>query len=105
LQVSSAGPLAPPIDGRQWPPELDYPASTCAVARREYGKVSESMTERQATRLNNLERQHRGLDAALEALTRRAYLTPVEQETARELKKRKLNAKDRIAALKRMLGD
>jgi hypothetical protein len=63
------------------------------------------MTERQATRLNDLERQHRGLDAALEALKRRAYLTPVEQETARELKKRKLNAKDRIAALKRMLGD
>jgi hypothetical protein len=36
---------------------------------------------------------------------RRAYLTPLEQETARELKKRKLNAKDRIVALKRTLGD
>jgi hypothetical protein len=50
-----------------------------------------------------LEDQHRGLDAQLEALTRRAYLTPIEQQTARELKKRKLNAKDRIAALKRVL--
>jgi hypothetical protein len=61
------------------------------------------MTERQATRLHDLERKHRGLDAELEVLARRAYLTPLEQEAARELKKRKLNAKDRIAALKRML--
>jgi hypothetical protein len=63
------------------------------------------MTERQVTRLHDLEQQHRGLDAELEALRRRAYLTPLEQETARALKKRKLDAKDRIAALKRMLGD
>jgi hypothetical protein len=62
------------------------------------------MTQRQATRLNDLERQHQGLDAQLEGLMRRAYLTPIEQQTARELKKRKLSAKDRIAALKRMLG-
>lgn len=62
------------------------------------------MTERQATRLNDLERQHRGLDAELEALMRRSKLTPLEQEAARALKKRKLDAKDRIAALKRMLG-
>jgi hypothetical protein len=62
------------------------------------------MTERQATRLHDLERQHRGLDAELEVLRRRAYLTPIEQETARQLKKRKLEAKDRMEALKRMLG-
>jgi hypothetical protein len=62
------------------------------------------MTQRQAIRLNDLERQHQGLDAQLEGLMRRAYLTPIEQQTARELKKRKLSAKDRIAALKRMLG-
>jgi hypothetical protein len=62
------------------------------------------MTERQAMRLDDLDRQHRGLEAELEALMRRAYLTPLEQETARTLKKRKLDAKDRIAALKRMLG-
>lgn len=55
-------------------------------------------------RLHELERQHQGLNAELEALTRRAYLTPLEQETARALKKRKLSAKDRIAAMKRMLG-
>lgn len=54
-------------------------------------------------RLHDLERQHQGLNAELEALMRRAYLTPLEQETARTLKKRKLDAKDRIAALKRML--
>lgn len=63
------------------------------------------MTERQATRLHDLERQHQSLDTEVEALSRRAYLTPLEQQTARELKKRKLNAKDRIAALRRMLGD
>jgi hypothetical protein len=62
------------------------------------------MTERQATRLNDLEQQHRGLNAELEALMRRAHLTPIEQQAAAELKKRKLNAKDRIMALKRMLG-
>ena len=62
------------------------------------------MTERQATRLHDLERQHRGLDAELEVLMRRSHLTPTEQQAARELKKRKLNAKDRITALKRMLG-
>lgn len=53
-------------------------------------------------RIQDLEHQHRGLDAQIEAMMRRAYLTPLEQQTARELKKRKLNAKDRIAALKRM---
>ena len=62
------------------------------------------MTERQATRLNDLEQQHRGLNAELEALMRRAHLTPIEQQAAAELKKKKLSAKDRIVALKRMLG-
>ena len=62
------------------------------------------MTERQATRLHDLERQHRGLDAELEVLMRRSHLTPTEEQVAREIKKRKLNAKDRIMALKRMLG-
>jgi hypothetical protein len=62
------------------------------------------MTDRQAMRLHDLERQHQGLNAELEALMRHAYLTPLEQETARTLKKRKLDAKDRIAALRRMLG-
>jgi hypothetical protein len=35
---------------------------------------------------------------------RRSHLTPTEEQVAREIKKRKLNAKDRIMALKRMLG-
>jgi hypothetical protein len=61
------------------------------------------MADRQAVNIEDLEHQHRGLDAEIEALMRRAYLTPNEQQTARELKKRKLNAKDRIAALKRVL--
>ena len=63
------------------------------------------MTERQATRLHDLEVQHQGFSTELEALMRRANLTPLEQDTARELKKRKLNTKDRIAALRRMLRD
>ena len=61
------------------------------------------MAERLALNIESLENQHRGLDAQLDALMRRAYLTPIEQQTARELKKQKLNAKDRIAALKRVL--
>lgn len=60
------------------------------------------MTDRQTVRIRDLEHQHRGLDAQIEAMMRRAYLTPLEQQTARELKKKKLNAKDRIAALKRV---
>lgn len=63
------------------------------------------MTVRQVLRIEDLENQHRGLDAQIEALMRRAYLTPLEQQTARELKKKKLNAKDRIMALKRRSGD
>jgi hypothetical protein len=63
------------------------------------------MTDRQALRIEDLEHQHRGLDEQIEALMRRAYLTPGEQQTARELKKKKLNAKDRITALKRMTRD
>lgn len=62
------------------------------------------MTERQVARLQKLERQHRGLDAELEVLARRTYLTPTEHEAARKLKKRKLDTKDRIAALRRLLG-
>jgi hypothetical protein len=61
------------------------------------------MTDREAVRIEDLEDRHRGLDAQVEALMRRAYLTPREQQTARELKKLKLNAKDRLVALKRML--
>jgi hypothetical protein len=59
------------------------------------------MTGRQVVSIEDLEHQHRGLDAEIEALMRRAYLTPSEQQVARELKKLKLNAKDRIMALKR----
>jgi hypothetical protein len=61
------------------------------------------MTDRQVLSIEDLEHQHRGLDAELMALTRRAYLTPEEQRAARELKKRKLSAKDRIVALRRII--
>jgi hypothetical protein len=61
------------------------------------------MTDREAFRIEDLEDRHRGLDAQVEALMRRSYLTPLEQQTARELKKLKLSAKDRLVALKRML--
>lgn len=61
------------------------------------------MADRLALNIEALEDQHRGLSAQVEALMRRAYLTPLEQQRARELKKQKLSAKDRIAALKRAL--
>jgi len=61
------------------------------------------MAERQGLNLETLEHQHRGLSAQLEALLRHAHLTPVEELTARELKKKKLDAKDRIMALRRMI--
>lgn len=61
------------------------------------------MVDRLPLNIQALENEHRGLSAQVEALMRRAHLTPREQQTARELKKRKLETKDRIAALRRML--
>lgn len=61
------------------------------------------MAERQTLSIETLEIQHRGLSAQLESLMRHAHLTPREEVTARELKKRKLDMKDRIAALRRIV--
>lgn len=61
------------------------------------------MATRQTLSIEDLLHQHQGLDSEIESLMRRAHLTPGEQQAARELKKRKLSAKDRIAALKRGL--
>jgi hypothetical protein len=61
------------------------------------------MAERQALKIETLEHEHRGLSAELNALMRHAHLTPLEEQAARELKKKKLDAKDRIAALRRMI--
>jgi hypothetical protein len=49
--------------------------------------------------LRHLERQHQNLEAALDSLLNQPHLTPDEYQRARELKKRKLVAKDGIAAL------
>jgi len=54
-------------------------------------------------RLQSLEREHSVLKEAVRQLERRAYLTPTEQYQIVDLKKQKLAAKDRIAALKRDL--
>jgi len=51
--------------------------------------------------MRQLEQEHRHLDEQLRVLTRRAYLTPDEQRTASELKRKKLSAKDRLHALAR----
>lgn len=61
------------------------------------------MAERQTLSIEALEMHHRGLSAQLEALMRHAHLTPKEEAAARELKKRKLDTKDRIAALRRIV--
>lgn len=45
-----------------------------------------------------LAEQHRALDAELQDLERRAFLTPTEHDRARLLKKLKLRAKDRLYA-------
>ena len=47
------------------------------------------------------ERQHRALAQELRILERRAFLTPSEQRTVADLKKKKLKAKDRLYALKK----
>lgn len=59
------------------------------------------MNEATAERLNLLQQKHRSLDEEVRRLERRAYLTPDEQRTVSDLKKRKLLAKDEIFALQR----
>ncbi|HKO92557.1 MAG TPA: hypothetical protein VJU61_15455 [Polyangiaceae bacterium] len=62
------------------------------------------MAERQAMSIEVLERQYEVLKAQLGAILRHAHLTPLEEQTARELKKKKLDAKDRIVALRRSMS-
>jgi uncharacterized protein YdcH (DUF465 family) len=49
--------------------------------------------------IERLQNTHATLKTELESLRRRAYLTPAEEFRARELKKEKLKAKDRIRVL------
>ncbi len=53
-------------------------------------------------RILELESEHRSLDQRLRVLSRRAYLTPAEQQEAAYLKRQKLSAKDRLHALARV---
>jgi uncharacterized protein YdcH (DUF465 family) len=55
-------------------------------------------------RIRRMEKQHQELDSRIDELGKRALLTPVEQREMGELKKRKLQAKDQIAAMKRVLA-
>lgn len=50
--------------------------------------------------VQQLEAEHRDLEAQVKSLTRRAYLTPGEQQQVAELKKKKLDTKDRLYALR-----
>lgn len=52
-----------------------------------------------AQEIERLQRTHANLKTELEMLRRRAYLTPSEEYRARELKKQKLLAKDRLRVL------
>jgi hypothetical protein len=51
-------------------------------------------------RIRDLELRHSTLDRELQVLTRRAHLTPDEEDLARRLKKEKLSAKDALSQLK-----
>jgi len=53
-----------------------------------------------ADRLSEVEALHRTLDARIQELARRAYLTPAEQVEVADLKKQKLKLKDEIHALR-----
>lgn len=54
-------------------------------------------------RIRRMEKRHKELDVRIDELGKRAILTPAEQLEISELKKRKLHAKDQIAAMKRVL--
>lgn len=51
--------------------------------------------------VNEVEQRHRSLAQQVDALERRAFLTPDEQRRISELKKLKLAAKDQLARLRR----
>ena len=53
--------------------------------------------------LRHLEHKHQSLDTQLGLLMSQSHLTPREYQQVRELKKRKLLAKDGIAAIKQDL--
>jgi len=53
--------------------------------------------------LQHLEQKHQNLDQELDALMNQARLTPTEYQHALELKKKKLVAKDGIAALRQAI--
>ncbi|AKT37707.1 YdcH family protein [Chondromyces crocatus] len=55
-------------------------------------------------KLTLAEARHRELDARLQELGRRTYMTPDEQVEVVDLKKRKLLAKDEITSLRRNLA-
>lgn len=55
-------------------------------------------------RIRELEEKHGSLAQEVKSLTRRAYLTPTEQQQVAELKKRKLSAKDELHELRRDLS-
>lgn len=55
-------------------------------------------------RIRRMEVRHREMDDRIDELGKRAILTPTEQREMSELKKRKLAAKDQIAAMKRVLA-
>lgn len=54
--------------------------------------------------LQHLERKHQLLERELDALSNQPYLTQEEHQQIVELKKRKLLAKDGIAALRQALA-
>jgi hypothetical protein len=61
------------------------------------------MKKAATTQISHLEHKHQTLDAELDALMSQTYLTPQEYQQARELKKRKLLAKDSLTALRHAL--
>lgn len=52
----------------------------------------------------HLEHKHQSLELELGLLMQKSYLTPLEYQRARELKKRKLVVKDGIEALRQDLA-
>jgi hypothetical protein len=54
--------------------------------------------------LNRLERKHQNLDREIDALLNQPRLSAAEHQQVTELKKRKLVAKDGIAALRQALA-
>lgn len=82
-----------------WRRSRAYPSRETTAVQNRSERENVSMAPSTSKEIEHLRKTHQCLKGELQLLSRRAYLTPSEQERARILKKEKLRAKDRLRLL------